>query len=522
MDPATIVRRAATMYRDHAAVRCEGREQTYAELFRRACRLANALRACGARPGDRVATLGDNAFESIEQAAACALGNFPRATLYTYQGAPTNRYLLELTGTRVLVVQQKYALELMPLLEGLSELRAVIVFGDGPVPPGALAYEEALGRASEADDLVPNGIDDVHIIRFSSGTTGRPKGIYHSVGRWAQYNNEWRWVTPLLTERSRYLVPTSLNHLGVAFLWGVLAVGGCILPMPAFEPRRVLELLEQERITHTVAAPVMIREMLRDPSSRTRDFSALQCLMYAGSPIAPDTLQAAIEVFGPALFQMYAQSEAMPISMLLPHQHVTDGSEHRSRRLRSVGRPTPNVVVTVRDEDGRVLPPGAIGEIAARGPSTMSGIWNDAAATAARTLEDGSILTRDMGYLDEDGFIYLVDRKDDMIVSGGYNIWPSELEEALARHPAVSEACVFGVPDEKWGETPMAAVVLRAGMQAGAEELVAFTRQELGGVKKVTQVVFLPGLPRTATGKVQRHVLKEPHWAARGTRIAGS
>jgi acyl-coenzyme A synthetase/AMP-(fatty) acid ligase len=510
------------MYPDNVAVSFEGRDQSYAELFDRACRLANLLRSLGALPHDRIAVLGDNAFETVEHAAACALGNYPRATLYTYHPPTTNRYLLELTGARVLLVQARYASEVASLCKGLDSLRAIVAFGEGDLPEGVLSYDRLLTSTSNEDQFVPTSDEDVHIIRFSSGTTGRPKGIYHTVGRWTQYNNEWRWVTPMLTERSRYLVPTSLAHLGVAFLWGVLSVGGCIIPMAAFEPRRALELLESKKATHAVAAPIMIREMLRDETSRDRDFRSLQCLMYAGSPIAPDTLRTAIQVFGSTLYQLYAQSEAMPITMLLPHQHVSVGTERELRRLRSVGRPTPNVEVTVRDEDGARLPVGSIGEIAARSPSTMSGIWNDATATALRTLADGSILTRDMGYIDEDGFVYLVDRKDDMIVSGGFNIWPSELEEALTSHPAVAEVCVFGVPDPHWAETPMAAVVLREGFQTTAEELIAHTRQIVGGVKKLTKVMFLPTLPRTSSGKVQRNVLKDPHWSGRETKIAGS
>jgi acyl-CoA synthetase (AMP-forming)/AMP-acid ligase II len=265
----------------------------------------------------------------------------------------------------------------------------------------------------------------------------------------------------------------------------------------------------------------MIREMLKDPAARGRDLSALQCLMYAGSPIAASTLGLAIEIFGNALYQMYGQSESAPISMLLPHQHVTSGTDAQMRRLRSVGRPTANVIVTIRGEDGQELPAGEIGEIAARG-CTMTGIWGDPQATAARTLPDGSILTRDMGYLDEDGFIYLVDRKDDMIVSGGYNVWPTELEEALQRHPAVAEACVFGVPDEKWGETPKAVVVLRDGASATAADLMAHVREIVGSVKKVTSIEFAPALPRTATGKVLRNALKDPWWVGHASRIAGS
>ncbi|MEO8297114.1 MAG: AMP-binding protein [Burkholderiales bacterium] len=521
MIQATTMRRSAWMYAQHPAVWCDGRELTYAQVFERACRLVNVLRSLGAVPGDRVAALGDNAFETVEHGAACALGNFVRSTLYTYHAPSVNRYLLELIDARVLLVQAKYAAGVLPLLADLPGLKAVIVY-DGPAPAGTVAYDPALAAASAEDAQVPVRDDDVHIVRFSSGTTGRPKGIFHTGERWARYGSELRAVIPVMNERTRYLVPCSLSHLGIAFLWNVLAVGGCVVPMPSFEPRRTLDLLESQRITHAAAAPVMIREMLADPSCHGRDFSALTCLMYAGSPIASSTLKSAIGVFGNTLHQMYAQSEAMPITMLLPHQHVVEGSEAELKRLRSVGRPTPGIEVTVRDEDGQALPLGAIGEIAVKGGATMCGLWNDPEGTAARTLPDGSILTRDMGYLDADGFVYLVDRKDDMIVSGGFNIWPTELEDALASHPAVAEACVFGVPHPKWGETPKAVVVLKPGAAATAEALMAYTREQVGGTKKVTSIEFATALPRTATGKVQRNLLKAPYWAGHDSRIAGS
>ncbi|MCK1395742.1 AMP-binding protein [Bradyrhizobium sp. 1] len=521
MDPASIIRQSGRIYAKNIAVSFQQREQTYAELYHRAILLANVLRHSGAGKGDPVAVLADNAFETVEQAAACALANNPRATLYTYHAPSVNRYLLELTGARVLLVQAKYYRALAPLLTDLKSLKTVIVF-DGEAPAGTVCYEDALASASAEDKIVPVTDDDVHIIRFSSGTTGKPKGVYHSVGRWTAYNSEWRWGTPMIDETSRYLVPCSLAHLGIAFLWGFLTVGGRIIPMPAFDARHTLELLEREKITHAAAAPVMIREMVADDTARSRDFSALKCLMYAGSPIATNTLREAIRVFGPTLYQLYAQSEAMPITMLLPHHHRVDGTEAELRRLRSAGRPTGNNFVTIRDENGNLLPPDAIGEIACLGPGTMSGLWNDPEGKAVRTLPDGSILTRDMGFMDEDGFVYLVDRKDDMIVSGGYNIWPSELEEALTNHPAVAEVSVFGVPDEKWGETPRAVVVLKKGAKASKEELISYTREVVGPVKKVTSVDFVAALPRTATGKVLRGELKAPFWKDRATRISGS
>jgi acyl-CoA synthetase (AMP-forming)/AMP-acid ligase II len=517
--PASIVRRSARIYRDHPAVRFEGREQTYAQLHGRACRLVNVLRGLDVRPQQAVALLADNAFESVEQSAACALGNFIRTTLFTYNAPAVNRYLLELTGAVVLIVQAAHRDAIASWLRDLPALRHVIVF-DGPAA-GAIDYETALASASADDVAGPDDPESIHMIRFSSGTTGRPKGIYHSNALWMAYNHEWRWVTPPLTERSRYLSMTSLNHLGLAFVWGVLATGGCILPMRTFAAPTALELLEGQRVTHAVAAPVMLRDMLRLGEARSRNFSALQCLVYAGSPIAEDTLRAAVDVFGPSLHQMYGQSEVAPVTMLMPHDHVVGGTPLQQRRMRSVGRATPTSRVTIVDDEGRELAAGEVGEIAALAPP-MSGLWKDPAGTAARLLPDGSILTRDMGWMDEDGYVYLVDRKDDMIVSGGYNLWPAEIEQAFASHPAVADVSVFGVPDERWGETPKAAVVLREGHHASADELLAHCRAVVGGVKKATSVELVASLPRNAAGKVLRHVLREPYWVGRASRVAGS
>jgi acyl-CoA synthetase (AMP-forming)/AMP-acid ligase II len=208
------------------------------------------------------------------------------------------------------------------------------------------------------------------------------------------------------------------------------------------------------------------------------------------------------------------------MTTLPPHHHSLRDDEVSRRRLRSVGRATPNVKISIREEDGSVLPPGSVGEIAALSPGGMDGLWNDPDATAARLLPDGSILTRDMGYLDEDGFLYLVDRKDDMIISGGYNIWPSEIEAVLMGHSAVAEVCVVGVPHDRWGETPRAFVVPSSWEDAPSEEeLIAYTRERLGGVKKVTSVEFVPQLPKSGTGKVKREVLKASHWSGQERRV---
>jgi acyl-coenzyme A synthetase/AMP-(fatty) acid ligase len=512
IDQAQSFRRSAQLYGANLAAVTGDREYTYAEVHERAARLGNALRDRGLAARDVVAILGPNTVEQVEQIVGCALGNFPRAGLYTYNSPDINAYLLERIGAKAFIVHAS--------LYEAAEPPVVLVTGEDA--PEELSYEQALAAASPEDVVVEVRQDDAHIIRFSSGTTGRPKPVFHSVERWARTTEEWTWITPTMTDRTRYVTPIAIAHLGIGLVWNVLKTGGAIIPQPIFDADGALDLMEQYGATHVAAAPVMVRAMVEAYEQRPRDLSALQCLMYAGSPIAPQTMERAIAIFGQTLHQLYAQSEALPATMLFPHEHVVSGDEQAMRRARSVGRPSPNATITVRDEEDNILPPGEVGEIAVRSPFTMSGIWLDEEATNSRLSPDGAILTRDMGRLDEDGFVYLVDRKDDMIVSGGYNIWPTELENALLEHPAVADVAVFGVPDEKWGETPKAAVVLAHGASVTEAELVAHTRDLVGGVKKITSVDFLTALPRTTTGKIQRGDLKAPYWEGMESRIQGS
>lgn len=521
MDMATMVRTSGQIYRDNVAVSFEGRELTYGEMLRRASRLANGLADLGVRPTDRVAVLSDNVFETVEIAAACALGNTPVATLYTYYAAETNAYLLRKLDARVLIVDPKHLPQIAERLPELDGLAAVLVLGEESVE-GLTRYDDLLARSDQQVPMVQADPRDVHIIRFSSGTTGRPKGIYYTIEDWLAYNSEWRWMTPQISERDVYLAAGSLAHLNVAYLWGMIAVGARIVPMGAFDPARFGELVETQGATYTAMVPTMIQKVLEHSEARTRDYSSLRCLTYAGSPISERTMRGAIELFGPVLHQMYAQSEVAPVAMLLPHHHVLDGDETQRRRLRSAGRPSPNVVITIVDDEGRALPPGEVGEVAAHSPGAMSGLWGDEEAARRRRLPDGSVLTRDMGYMDEDGFVFLADRKDDMIISGGYNIWPLEIENVLLEHPDVAQACVIGVPHETWGETPLAVVVVEDGSSIEADELIALTRERLGKVKRVTAVEFVDALPVSGAGKVQRGVLRAPHWAGRDSKVGGA
>ncbi|SFO16925.1 Acyl-CoA synthetase (AMP-forming)/AMP-acid ligase II [Pseudonocardia ammonioxydans] len=508
MDPANLLRKSARLYGQNTAFVCEGARQTYSELLDRAIRLANALRAAGVRPGDRVAILGDNAAESLEQIAGLALGGYVRCALYGHDTPDRHRYLLELVGARALIVQGRHHPALREMLAELPELDTVLVTGDTP-PEGATGYEAALAAASTEDPQVPLAPDDPHIIRFSAGTTGNPKGILHTVRGWADMGTEMALVLPRFTERDRYLAPAPLSHAAGMFIWPLVAAGAASVVMPAFDTARYLELMETERITVAMTVPTIMQMVTAHPDAGTRDLSSLRAVVYGTAPAPAATLAAAIEVWGNIMYQIYGQSEGLPLSVLTPEHHVVDGTEEQRRWLRSAGRPSPNADVAILDDDGNRLPVGEIGEIAGRTPGMMRELWGSPDATAERITPDGWLRTRDMGSISEDGFLYLSDRKEDMIISGGYNIWPTEVEDALAAHPAVAEVAVVGVADPKWGETPHAAVVLRPGGQVTEDELIAWSRDRVGAVRKVTAVHVVDALPRSPLGKVLRREVRD-------------
>lgn len=519
MNFGLLMRKCAVLYRDNAAVICGDRLATYGELYGRSCRLAQALAGVGVAPGERVALLTDNCFEVPELKVGLALGGYVRAGLYTHNSAESNRYLLELTGSSVLIAQPNHLEKLAPALDGLDGLREVIVIGGDGI--GGHVYDELLAGASSEDPRIPVEPEDMHQIRFSAGTTGKPKGIAHTTEGWMGMGNELALAMPRLDEDDRYLAAGPLTHAATMPFWPVLMAGAAVVVLPAFEPARVLELIESERCTLTLLVPTMIQMLVSHPDVTKRDLSSLQCVLYGAAPIAERTLMDAIAAWGNIMYQLYGQSEAIPATILTPRHHRPGGDERERRWLRSAGRPTPNVVISILDDDGTELPAGEIGEIAILTPGRMCEIWRDPVATSERLLPDGRVLTRDIGSLDEDGFVYIADRKDDMIISGGFNIWPAEIESALVDHPAVEAAAVVGIPHEKWGETPVAAIVLRPGETVSEEELIEWTRDRLGSVKKVTAVRFIETLPKSGVGKVLRREVKQ-FWATTDVAISGA
>ncbi|GAA1380329.1 long-chain fatty acid--CoA ligase [Pseudonocardia kongjuensis] len=503
MDLATLIRTGARDHPDRPAVICDDMTLDYTGLYERSCRLGNALAGLGVRPGERVATLTDNSPESLELILGVALGGYVRASLYTHNTPATNVALLDTIGATVLIAQRTHHDLIAPHLAGAGALRHVIVL-DGPAPAGAHGYDDLLAAASPVDRGVAPDPDAPQTIRFSAGTTGTPKGIVHSCRAWTGVGTETTAALIPLRNDDIYLAAGPLAHATIMPVFGVLAAGGAVAVLRAFEPGAFLAAIERHRCTLTFGVPTMVQLAAGHPAAGRTDLRSLRQFVYGGSPMTATALDRAREVFGDILLQLYGQSEVAPVSVLSPADHLAEGG----RWLRSAGRATPNTRITIVDEGGRSVPAGTVGEVAAHNPSVFDGIWDDPEATRARMLPDGSVLTRDMGYLDEHGFLFLTDRKEDMIISGGFNVWPTEIENALAEHPAVRDASVVGVPHDKWGETPLALVVPEPGAEVTEDELIAWTRERLGPVKRVTSVRFDTELPKSAVGKVLRREVR--------------
>jgi acyl-CoA synthetase (AMP-forming)/AMP-acid ligase II len=350
------------------------------------------------------------------------------------------------------------------------------------------------------------------------GTTGSPKGIVHTTEGWLATSSETALALRGFDERDRNLVASPLSHGAVLMGWPLIAAGATQVVLPSYEPGEFLEAVERERCTCTFLAPTMIQMAVNHPDASKRDLSSLRLVLYAAAPIAERTLLDAIDVWGNINRQLYGQSEALPVTVMSPEHHQAG-----SPRLRSAGRPTPNSFVKILDDEEHELPTGEVGEVTCWSPGNMLEIWGNPAATAERFTSEGWIRTGDLGYLDDDGFVYLSDRKEDMIISGGFNIWPAEVENALYSHPAVLEAVVVGIPHDKWGETPLAVVGLRGGQQATEGELIDWCRERVGSVRKPSRVEFrTEPLPKSAVGKMLRRVVRDPYWAGHARRIAGA
>ncbi len=512
MNVHLLMRRAAAHYANLEAVVHGKRRLTFAAAWRRALRLANAMLAAGLKPGDRVGVLEDNSIEAADLFGGAAAANLVRVPLYPRNGRDAHRHMLGHTGCRLLIVSENHHPEVAGIADELPDLEQVWVRDAG--------YEDWLASHPDTDPNLPIDENDNFIIRHTGGTTGKSKGVAYTHKAWLAAGRDWFYTFPPVEPGDKCLHLGPISHgSGYQYLPTWLA-GGCNLMLDHFDTRETLDVMERERIAYAFMVPTMVNAIVQDNSARGRDFSSLKCLLIAAAPIQDATALAAREVFGEVLWQGYGQTEVLPVSMMGPRQWFA--TVEGSQPLRSCGLALPFAEVEIWDEDNESVATGEIGEIVARADGMMSGFWNNESATRERLI-NGWVKTGDLGRMDANGYLYIVDRADDMIISGGFNIWPAEIENAIANHPAVIEVAVFGVPDPKWGETPHAVCVVKNPDDLSAEAVIEFAAQALGSYKKPGGVtITTEPLPKSPVGKIKRKDLREPFWAGRERRISGS
>ncbi|MEQ9640425.1 MAG: AMP-binding protein [Alphaproteobacteria bacterium] len=512
MDVRTQMRRAAGFFAGHEAIVHGDTRLSFAEAWQRGIRFGNGLIAMGVKPGDRVAVLEDNCIEAADFYLGVANANAVRVPLYPRNGREAHLHMVGHTGCRFLVVQDKYAHEVEGLENDLPDLQTIFVRDGG--------YEAWLAAQSDVDPDLPIAPDDNYIIRHTGGTTGPSKGVAYTHEMWLAVGRNWFYPFPPVEIGDKCLHMGPISHGSGYFFGPTWLGGGCNVMADHFNALAAVDLMEREGIAYSFMVPTMVNGLLQVKGVENRDWSRLKVINIAAAPIADATALRAHEVFGDALYQLYGQTEALPVTAMSSAQWFAD--VEGSTPLRACGMCMPYAELEIRDEDNNPLPYGEEGELAVRCDGQMTGFWGDPQATRER-LVDGWVLTGDVARIDRNGYVYLLDRANDMIVSGGYNIYPAELENALSAHPAVIEAAVFGVPHDKWGETPLAVCVVEDTKMVSEQELIELCATTLGSYKKPGRVELrTEPLPKSPVGKVKRKDLRDPHWAGRERRIGGA
>lgn len=510
MDTTTLMRQAARLNANFTAIITEDRTLTFAEAWDRGVRVANALIALGVEPGDRVAGLEDNNLGCVDLYLGAAIAGAVRVPLYPRNSGRAHRDMLAGTDCKVLMVDEVFRPEVEGVESELDTLAHVVVRDS--------SYENWLAAQNDTDPMVEIDEDAWAVIRHSGGTTGKPKGVAYTSRDWVLNCRNWAVGLPTMSRHSVIGHAGPISHAsGYLFLPAWLS-GSANLVFGAFEPTKVITMMRTHAVSHVFASPSLLAALARHPDA-AGEWPALRAIMVGGAPITDATALHAHEVFGDTLYQGFGQTEAVPIAMMGPADWF--GDVPGSTPLRAAGRVHPYVQVRILDAEGNEVPLGDEGQIVAKVEGQMRLYWGDEALTASR-LRDGWVHTQDIGRLDENGFLYVLDRADDLIISGGFNIWPAELETVLADHPQVLEAAVFGVPSEKWGESPMAVVTVSDPDQVSEAELIELCKERLGSYKKPSAVTITTDpLPKTVVGKLSRKELRAPYWSGSEHRVGG-
>jgi fatty-acyl-CoA synthase len=493
---------------------------TGGQLAERISQYIQAFEALGAGSGSATGLLSLNRPEVLMIIGAGQTQGYRRTALHPLGSLDDHAYVLNDAGVTSLIIDPNpmFVERALGLLDKVPNLKQILTIG--PVPE-ALAGRgvTAVDLTAEAAKYAPKPLvaadlppDHIGGMAYTGGTTGKPKGVIGTVQSITTMTTiqlaEWEWP-----EHPKFLMCTPLSHAGAAFFVPTIIKGGELVVLTKFDPAEVLRVIEEQKITATMLVPSMIYALMDHPDSHTRDLSSLEAVYYGASAMNPVRLAEAIRRFGPIFAQYYGQSEAPMVITYLAKD------DHDEKRLTSCGRPTVFARTALLDSDGNPVPQGEVGEICVSGPLVSGGYWNKPEATA-ETFRDGWMHTGDLAREDEDGFWYIVDRTKDMIVTGGFNVFPREVEDVVAEHPAVAQVCVIGTPDEKWGEAVTAVVVLRpdaasdeASVARMTAEIQAAVKERKGSVQAPKQVIVVDSVPVTALGKPDKKAVRAQFWA---------
>lgn len=515
---AAVVREHAVDRADHRYLYFDGQWTSFAQLDERTNRIAQALLAAGVRKGDRVALLDKNrpeCFDVMFASAKCGAVYVP----LNWRLAP--REIAELLADAspvVLFVGREFLPKIANIAESVSSIKAVIAF-DESADASALFFDAWRAPQGAKDPGVESGPEDVALLMYTSGTTGRPKAAMLTnrslLGHMHAAAAVWDY-----DEQSVQLVAMPLFHIGgTSIALESIVLGATTVLMAEVDPARMLELISELGVTNMLLVPAIIQYLVDSPRCRDTDWSTVRSLIYGAAPISDSLLRRAMASMQCNFIQIYGMTEHCGCAASLPPEdHDPDG---RPELLASCGKPLPWVEVNIVDPGSGVALSGQqVGEIRIRSTQLMSGYWKQPEATAAALTPDGWLRTGDAGYFDDDGYLYICDRIKDMIISGGENIYPAEIENVLTRHPLVADAAVIGVPHEKWGETPKALVIVVPGSELRPQELIDFCREQLATFKCPTSVEFVSELPRNPSGKLLKRELREPYWKNHSRRVS--
>lgn len=477
---------------------------TYRQLEERIYRFAHALQAQELQPGEGLAQLSYNRIDCFVTMSAALLLGLRYTPLHPMGSLEDHTYILEDAEITALVIdEQGFAKRGADLEHAYPALRELFTLGAADFGNDLTQLSEN----SEASRIVPSvEAEDIAWITYTGGTTGRPKGVIWShrtmaVNAVISMAN-WQWPREV-----RLLAGGPLSHGAGTAVLPVLMKGGTVYMAQGFDPERFLKTVEQHRITMTMLVPTMIYVLMDHPLIKEVDISSLETINYASSPISPARLKDALDIFGPVMMQIYGQTEAINISMLKKQDHDLE----RPERLASCGIPMAGIQLALLDGEGKPVPQGEVGEICVRGPHLMDGYWK-LPEENEKVFKHDWLHTGDMAVEDENGYLYMVDRAKDMIISGGFNVYPKEIEDVLTAHAQVADAVVIGVPDEKWGEAVVAIVVPKAVETLDNDELIALVKEKKGPVYAPKRIEIADSIPLTPIGKPDKKALKKQYW----------